>query len=149
MPLSEILKKEAVLLNLKAEDRFEAIKKLVQALVRAGVLAESIKPIVEYEVIEREKLLGTGMEHGVAVPHGLVDGVDSEVAAFAKADTPIDFEAQDGAPVDLIFLLIIPPGPTFVRVRRLSEIVRLLHQERIRQKIREANTVEEIYELFK
>jgi len=148
MPLSNILKREAVIADLEACDRFEAIEKLINALAGGGGISADKKSLVLSEVIEREKLMATGMDHGVAVPHAIILGIDEEIAAFARAKVPVDFKAHDGKPSDLIFLLLIPQDPVIPHVRTLSRIVRLLGSEEIRRFIRRADTVEEIYEVF-
>ncbi|NQS97419.1 MAG: PTS sugar transporter subunit IIA [candidate division Zixibacteria bacterium] len=149
MALSRILRKEAVLTELNAQDRFDAIKRLVKVLVDTGALDESLQLLSEREVIERENTCPTGLDHGVALPHALVDGLNCEIAAFAKAVPPIDFSAKDGVPADLIFLLLVPQEPVVPHVRTLSQIVHLFNNESKRNRIRRAKTKEEIYEIFK
>ncbi|MBC8279138.1 MAG: PTS sugar transporter subunit IIA [FCB group bacterium] len=148
MPLSNILNRKAVIIDLEARDRFDAIEKLINVLSGSGGISADKKPLVLSEVIEREKLMATGMDHGVAVPHAMIAGIDEEIAAFARAKGPVDFKAHDGKPSDLIFLLLIPQDPVIPHVRTLSRIVRLLGSEEIRRFIRRADTAEEIYEVF-
>lgn len=149
MALSEILKKESILLELDAVDRYDAIRKMVGHLADKEIIDDNLRPAVEREVIEREKIMGTGLEHGVAVPHALIEELSCETAAFGRTVQPVDFSARDGRPCDLIFLILIPQEPIVPYVRRLSEIVRLLKNEDNRRKIREAESVEEIFEVFK
>lgn len=148
MPLTEILKKETIIPDLKAADNAEAIGRLVEVLVDAGVLRRDLREKVEKETVEREKVLGTGMEHGVAVPHACIAGIEVEMGAFGKAKKGVDFGAEDGTLSDLIFLLIIPCESMSIHVRRLSEIVKVLNVEDNREKIRRAETADDIYRIF-
>ena len=148
MPLSNILKKESIIIDLEARDRFAAIEQLVNVLMDAGEISVDRKSMVLSEVIEREKLMPTGMDHGVAVPHAIILGIDEEIAAFARAKVPVDFESHDGKMSDLIFLLLIPQDPVIPHVRTLSRIVRLLGSEENRRYIRRCNSVEEVHEVF-
>ena len=148
MPLSDILKREAVIADLEARDRFEVIEKLINMLADSGGISADQKSPVLSEVIEREKLMATGMDYGVAVPHAMIAGIEEETAAFARMKAPVDFASHDGRLSDLIFLLLIPQDPVIPHVRTLSRIVRLLGSEEIRRIIRRADTAEEIYDVF-
>ncbi|MBC8203911.1 MAG: PTS sugar transporter subunit IIA [FCB group bacterium] len=148
MSLTEILRKEAVILRLEADDRFQAIRLMIQHLVDIGLLDEKMQNKVENEVIEREKILGTGLENGVAVPHALIEGIQEELGVFARCVRPIDFSFKDEIKSDLIFLLIVPLEPVIPHVRRLSQIVKILYKEEVRKRIRAATTIDEIYEVF-
>ena len=149
MPVSNILNKKAISLNLKASDSFDAIEKMIQMLSDAEILPQNLYEAVKREVIEREKTCPTGLDHGVALPHAIVEGLSRETGAFAIVNPPIDFSVRDGRPADLIFLLLVPQEPLVPHVRLLSQIVRLLIDESNRAKIRCAKTVEEIYDIFR
>ncbi len=148
MAITEILNRDAIILDLSVRDRFDAIRELVAVLVETGVLKEELHEAVVNEIMEREQILGTGMEHGVAVPHACISGIGAEMAAFARAHPALDFGAEDRTPSDLIFLLLIPCETMSAHVRRLSEIVKVLNVERNRDAIREAESGEEIYQVF-
>jgi len=148
MLLTDILKKEAVISDLAVKDKFEAIAQLVKRLVDSGVISgEKYESIVK-EVIVRERLMPTGIDFGVAVPHAILPGLEDEIACFGRAHPAVDFNAQDGKPADLIFLLLIPQDPITPHIKMLSRIVRLFSSEEKRQALRQAKTVEEIYRIF-
>jgi PTS system nitrogen regulatory IIA component len=89
-------------------------------------------------VLHRERLGSTGVGRGVAIPHGKLAKLDRLVGLFARLDKPIDFEALDGEPVDLIFLLLAPEGAGADHLKALARIARLLRDEKIAEQLRAA-----------
>ena len=148
MPLKDILRKEAIVLDLEAEDKFAVIKKLIDHLASEGIIDESCRDTAIKEAIAREKLMPTGLENGVAVPHAISDGIECHGAVFGRLKNPVDFGAQDGIDCDLIFLILIHPEPQVPYVQILSQIVRVFREEDNREKARKAVTPDEIYSLF-
>ena len=76
--------------------------------------------------MQREKLGSTGVGNGIAIPHGKLPKLDKLFGLFARLDRPIDFEALDGQPVDLIFLLLAPEGAGADHLKALARVARLL-----------------------
>jgi len=99
-------------------------------------------------VIEREKIMSTGVGKGFAIPHAKTNGVNEIVAAFGKLDKPIDFEALDSNPVNLIFLLIGKENLVGPHIKLLSRISRMMNKDEFRENLSKAKTAEEIYKIF-
>lgn len=148
MVLTDILKKESLKLDLKAQNKFEAIEKMVIQLVQSGEIPQDLQSEIIKEVIDREKLMPTGIDHGVAIPHAIAVQVDREIACFARANPPLDFDSQDGRLCDLIFLLLIPQDPVIPHIKTLSRIVHLFSSDFCRKRLREAQDVDELYAVF-
>ena len=148
MPLKDILQKEAILLDFEAEDKFDAIRKLIDHLAAEGIITDECRETAIKEAFAREKLMPTGLENGVAVPHAISDGIECHGAVFGRLKKPVDFGAQDGIECDLIFLILIHPEPQVPYVQILSQIVRVFREEENRDKARKAVTADEIYSLF-
>jgi PTS system nitrogen regulatory IIA component len=104
------------------------------------LLASSSPQLSQTEIfdalINREKLGSTGLGHGVAIPHGRMDGLDQPVCAFVKLGTPIDFDAADNQPVDLVFTLLVPHESTEEHLQVLSTIAEIFSNPGICSAIR-------------
>jgi mannitol/fructose-specific phosphotransferase system IIA component (Ntr-type) len=97
-------------------------------------------------VLEREATRTTGIGNGLAIPHGKCTGTDHLVMAIGRPATPIDFQAIDGRPVSLIWLLTSPPDKTGPHIHALARISRLMTIDRFRQALNEARTAQEIFD---
>lgn len=96
----------------------------------------------------RERLSGTGMNEGVAIPHAAVAGITKPVGAFARLDPPHDFGALDGRPSDLVFMLLSPPQRGADHLKALARVARFLRRTDLRERLRAARGGDEIYALF-
>lgn len=142
MGLSEFLSPEAIVFNLHASCKREALTLLAEkASALIGVPAATIRQ----SLMEREQLGSTGVGRGVAIPHGKIEGVGEIVGVFAKLDQPVDFEAVDDQPVDLIFVLLAPADATAAHLKALAKVSRLLRDERVREALRGAETPEALF----
>jgi PTS system nitrogen regulatory IIA component len=99
-------------------------------------------------VLIRERLAGTGMGEGVAIPHAPVAGIIRPVGAFARLDPPQDFEALDARPADLVFMLLAPPDKGADHLKALARISRFLRRSEMREKLRAARGADELYALI-
>src|SRR5262249_52754221 len=99
-------------------------------------------------VLLRERLSGTGVGEGVAIPHALVPGLDRPVGAFVRLDSAADFSALDGRPADLVFMLLAPTGKGGDHLKALARISRFFRRGDVREKLRRARSEDEIYEVF-
>jgi nitrogen PTS system EIIA component len=97
---------------------------------------------------ERERLGSTGFGGGVAIPHGKVDGLDHVVGMFAVLDKPVDFQAVDDLPVDLIFCLLSPPDSGSAHLKALAQVSRWLRDRNFVAKLRGAGSTDSVYALF-
>jgi nitrogen PTS system EIIA component len=133
MDLSDLIEAQAIMPALKANSK----KQLLQLLSEK---AAQITGLPEREVfdtiLQRERLGSTGVGNGIAIPHGKLVGVKAITGVFARLENPIDFEALDDQPVDLVFLLLAPEGEGADHLKALSRIARVLRDPDIVAKIR-------------
>lgn len=98
-------------------------------------------------LIAREKLGSTGFGNGIAIPHCRLQGCESPVSALLHLDAPIDFDAIDGAPVDLLFVLLVPQADTDAHLELLRQIASMLDRKEVRDKLRSADSNEALYQV--
>ena len=103
--------------------------------VRAGRYPASLVPVVEQALVTRERSMTTGMEHGIAIPHAAIDGIDELVAVLALAPAGIQFETLDGAPARIVIGLIIPRSKKLAHIKTLAEIAKLLSRADVRDRL--------------
>jgi len=145
MPLDDILAADAIFSALKASNKKQALQELAaKAAVATGRAEREIFEIL----MQRERLGSTGIGNGVAIPHGKLPRLKALVGLFARLEKPIDFEALDGHPVDLIFLLLAPEAAGADHLKALARIARLLRDPAIAAKLRATDDAQTIYELL-
>jgi PTS system nitrogen regulatory IIA component len=119
---------------------------------RAGILFENELQIARSQVYDslfaREKLGSTGLGHGVAIPHGRVKGLRDAVGAFFRTANPIAFDAPDGVPVNLIFVLLVPERATDLHLQLLGELAQMFSNRAFREKLLAAENPAALHELF-
>jgi Kef-type K+ transport system membrane component KefB/mannitol/fructose-specific phosphotransferase system IIA component (Ntr-type) len=131
-PIAELLRGGAVMLDSPAENREELIVALVAAMMaRHGRVIDAGR--FAQKVLERELLAGTGVGEGVAFPHAEVEGLDQPALAFGRLARGLDFDAPDGAPARLVFLLLTPPRHYDRELQILSGLARLLTRAEVRR----------------
>ncbi|ADZ72351.1 PTS IIA-like nitrogen regulatory protein PtsN [Polymorphum gilvum] len=145
MDLSDLITQDAVVVSLRANSKKQAIQEL------AGKAAE-LTGLTEREIfdtlLQRERLGSTGVGHGVAIPHGKLTKLTRLVGLFARMEKPIDFDALDDQPVDLVFLLLAPEGAGADHLKALARIARQLRDPKIAANLRSAADAETIYALL-
>jgi len=139
--LSELLSAERVKVPLDSRTKSEVLEELVR-------LVSPDRPDMDTSAVlasvrERETVLSTGIGGGVAIPHGKTPTVDQLVLAAGVSRTAIDFDALDGKPVQLFFLLVGPESAAGAHVKALSRISRLLRRESLRAGLLAAESAEE------
>lgn len=133
MDLGDLIKPEAVIGALPARTKKQALQELAdRASALTGIAARSIFDTL----VQRERLGSTGLGRGIAIPHGKLPELERVVAVFARLETPIDFESQDGEPVDLIFLLLAPEHAGADHLKALARISRVLRDPLTTEKLR-------------
>lgn len=133
MDLSDLLGVESIMPALKANSK----KQLLQILAeRAAELTGLVERDIFDTLLQRERLGSTGVGGGIAIPHGKLSGVTKITGLFARLETPVDFEALDDQPVDLVFLLLAPEGAGADHLKALSRIARVLRNADTITKIR-------------
>lgn len=142
MGLEELLSADGVIPNLKARCKRDVLTALAE---RASELIEAPAETIRETLQEREQLGSTGVGKGVAIPHGKIDGLSRVVGLLARLDTPVDFDAVDDQPVDLVFLLLAPANASAAHLKALARVSRLLRDEDARQALRGAKTAEALF----
>lgn len=138
--LSDLLTPERVKVPLVSQSKDEVLRELVMlAMPSAG--EDTLERIVR-AVLDREKLLSTGIGSGIAIPHGRTGEVDELILAAGVAPEPIAFDALDGKPVSLFFLLLGPDSAAGAHVRALGRISRILRHESVREDLSHALNAE-------
>ena len=146
MRLTDILKPTNIKVPLVSTVKADAIGELVNLLKDNGEVTDSKK--VLDSVLDREATRTTGIGNGLAIPHGKCAGVDHLVMAIGRPGTPIDFQAIDGRPVNLIWLLASPPDKTGPHIHALARISRLMTMDKFRLALAAAKTSQEIFDII-
>ncbi len=137
MRLQDLLRVDCVQLGSPPVSKEETIFAMVDLLHAAG-LVESTAPVVR-ALLERERVMSTGIGGGIALPHAVSPSVKTLAVAVARPREPIDFAALDGEPVKLIFL-IVGPGERTALMRVLKQLSRLLYTGEVQKKILKLKT---------
>jgi PTS system nitrogen regulatory IIA component len=145
MEISDLVTPHAVVASLKATSKKQALQELAR---RAAELTGEHERAIFDVLLERERLGTTGVGDGVAIPHGKLPNLKKLIGLFARLERPIDFEAIDEQPVDLIFLLLAPGTAGADHLKALARVSRLLRDRQIREKLRGSETAEAIYALL-
>jgi len=145
MKLLEIMKKEAILPELAAQHKKEALEELCAALATQERLDAA--PLLEV-LLEREKLGSTGIGDGIAIPHGKTGITDKLLVACGRSREGVDFDSMDGKPTHIFFLLLAPEKTAGAHLKALAKISRLLKDSSFRQELLDAPGASEIYDLI-
>ena len=146
MNITDILSPTAVKMPLIATEKRAVIDELVDLLDDAGLITEP--DTLKQVVWEREQQRSTGIGEGLAIPHGKSNCSSELVMAIGRPEKPIDFQAVDGEPVQLVVLLASPPDKTSDHIQALGKISRLMSNPKFRARAYAAETAEELYQLF-
>lgn len=142
MNLTDLLTAEVIKIPLESDEKFQIIEEMVDVLNAAGRIDN--RDMVLNAVLDRERVMSTGMGDGVAIPHAKTDGVKNLVAAFGVTKQNIDFQSIDGKPVRIIFLLAGPTDQTGPHLKALSRISRLMHRKEFREKLAAVRSAQEV-----
>ena len=145
MLLTEFLTPDGVVVPLVARDKSGVIAELTRHLVeRSGGTFDEVRSAVE----ERESLLSTGIGFGVAIPHARSAGVRELTIIGGVSDSPVAYDAIDGEPVRLFFLIVGPEASAGLHVKILSRIARLVRRENVRQRLVDSRSKDEFYQIL-
>lgn len=147
MKISEILDHKAIKIGMEATTKEEALKELVGILAQGENIGDQ-KSIVK-ALIERENLGSTGIGQGIAIPHGKTDKVNRLIAILGISKKGINFDALDGEPVYIFFLLVAPKETAGPHLKALAQISRLLRDTYFCELIRRCETPEQLFSLIK
>ena len=145
MTLDTLIDKQSVLANLKAANKKHLLQELSQAL--AAQVAIDHRVIFE-TLMKREKLGSTGIGQGIAIPHGKVPSISRVYGLFARLANPVEFEAVDGQPVDLVFVLLAPEHAGADHLKALARISRLLRDPGVVAKLRGTDDAQGLYAIL-
>ncbi len=145
MDVVELLNSQCIIAHLKVSSKKQALQELAK---RAARLTGQPERTIFDVLVERERLGTTGVGHGIAIPHGKLMELDRLHALFARLDTPIDFDAIDEQPVDLICVLLAPETAGADHLKALARVSRLLRDRAICEKLRGADSAEAIHALI-
>lgn len=147
MKVLDFLELDSVTTDLKSQNKQDAIAELSQLLQANGRITDAAA--VTASLLEREKLGSTGIGQGIAIPHAKSASIDRVVAALGVSKRGIDFDALDGEPVYLVFVLVAPPDSSGLHLKALARISRLLKDKFFRQALREAKSADEIQRIIR
>lgn len=145
MDLGNLISKDGILPLLKAKSKKQVLQELAS---QAGDLTGLDQRDVFETLLQRERLGSTGVGHGIAIPHGKIPGLKQIIGLFAKLDDPIDFDAIDDQPVDLVFVLLAPESAGADHLKALARISRLLREPSSIEKLRIAKDKIGIYSVL-
>ncbi|NTJ41181.1 PTS IIA-like nitrogen regulatory protein PtsN [Agrobacterium larrymoorei] len=142
MALADLLQQDAIIPALKVNSKKQLLQELAAKASRiTGVPEREVFDVI----LQRERLGSTGVGHGIAIPHGKLGSISTITGVFARLETPVDFEALDDQPVDLVFLLLAPEGAGADHLKALSRIARVLRDPELVAKLRATDSDTAIY----
>ncbi|HEX9828730.1 MAG TPA: PTS sugar transporter subunit IIA [Bacteroidota bacterium] len=147
MKITDILNEQVVRVNLPGTNKAE----IIDAMITLAAAQEKVldKQKMRDAILEREKIMSTGVGSGFAIPHGKTDAVSDIIGAFAVTAQPIDYQSLDEQPVRIVFLLVGRDNMVGPHIKLLSRISRLMNKEEFRNRLIGAKTSQEILEIFR
>ena len=147
---SALFSADTMLCDIKPDSPKQLFQMIAGQLIDAhGLTAQGVacRDVVQ-AATERERLGSTGVGNGVALPHARIAGMDRVVAAFARLAEPLDFDAVDGRPVDLVCFLLAPEDAGGAHLRALARVSRLLRRSELRQRLRAAPDAQALFSIL-
>jgi PTS system nitrogen regulatory IIA component len=145
MDISDLILPESVVANLRVTSKKQALQELAK---KAAELTGQPERALFEVLMERERLGTTGVGHGIGIPHGKLPELDRLYGLFARLETPIDFDAIDEHPVDLIFVLLAPETAGADHLKALARVSRLFRDRSVCEKLRGTDSAEALYALL-
>jgi nitrogen PTS system EIIA component len=142
MHLGDFISPDSVLPSLRPKTKKQLLQELSSRAARRAGLSERV---IFDVLLQRERLGSTGLGQGIAIPHGKVPGLKGIIGIFARLAEPIDFDAVDGEPVDIVFLLLAPEGAGADHLKALARISRLLREGSAVEKLRASRDAAALY----
>ena len=147
MKVFELLDERFILTDFNSDDKENVINELIDLYKESDKVNDIEK--VRTAILDREKIMSTGVGKGFAIPHGKTNAVNDVIAAFGKTTRDIDYDALDGNPVHLVFLLVGRDDMVSKHIKLLSRISRLMNKDEFRERLVNSNSKEEIINIFK
>jgi len=146
MKILEILKKEAIVADLKARNKKGVLEELIVPVAAiAGIDQEKLVKVL----LERERLGSTGIGSGIGIPHGKLKELEELVIGFGLSRKGVDFESIDGQPAHIFFVLMTPENSTGLHLKLLARISRILKNEPFRERLLKAADSTEVFEIIR
>jgi PTS system nitrogen regulatory IIA component len=142
MDIKDFLSPAVVAIDVPATDKASLLKQLA---ARAAAAAGLQAAMVVAEIEKRDELGSTGIGHGVAIPHARLREVTRPLALLARLKSPIEFDAVDGAPVDIVLLLLLPASSQLDQLNALAAVARRLRDTEVLRRMRSAASSTELY----
>ena len=144
MNLSEMIKTNNIIPDLKAKDKKGVLEELAGAISdnESSVDKEALVRVL----VERERLGTTGIGDGVAIPHGKLETIEHPIISFGRSKEGLDFDSMDGQPAYLFFLLVAPENSSGLHLQVLAKIAKILKNSTFRKQLMEGSTKEELYQ---
>ncbi|KRL98468.1 fructose-specific PTS transporter subunit EIIC [Liquorilactobacillus satsumensis] len=146
MDIRELLLKDAMIMDLKASTKEEAISEMVHQYFVTGVIND--EDLYKKDIVAREKQSTTGIGDGIAMPHAKDKAVQRATVLFAKSEKGVDYDALDGNPVHLFFMIAAPEGANNTHLQALATLSGLLIDPTLVAKLKQAQTPDEVHQLF-
>ena len=146
MNLKKVLSPDAVWVDLKADTKEGIIEEMIDRLMAAGRIKDREGALKA--VLDREAKMSTGMQNGVAIPHGKSECIKSLVAAIGLNKAGVNFDSMDGSPCTIFIMTLSPAKRTGPHIQFLAEVSRLINQPAERERLLAAKTHAEIYEIL-
>lgn len=144
--VSKLLKPANVLLDVEAGSK----KRLFELASQAFEASEGVSASEVFDsLFSREKLGSTALGHGIAIPHGRIKGLKETACAFVRMKAPIDFDAPDSLPVDLLFILLAPAAASDLHLQILAELAQMFSEKDMRDQLRGAPDVNRLHALIR
>ena len=148
MKISEVFEKANIVAEMAAVQKDEAVRELIGRLCAAGSLAENLASKVEHAILRREELGSTGIGKGVGVPHAKCAGVKGVIGALGRSRKGVEFNALDGQPVYLVFLLLSSPDAVEPHLEALRKVTALVRDDDVCSFMRRAKDQAELADLL-
>jgi nitrogen PTS system EIIA component len=145
MELGDLIKPDAVLTGVRAQNKKALLSDLAH---KAGELLKIDQSLIQEAVQQREMLSSTGIGRGIAIPHARMKPVTAMFGLFARLEQPIPFDAMDGEPVDLVFLLLAPDGAGADHLRALARVSRLMRDAPTLERLRGSRSRHALYSVL-
>ena len=146
MKILDVMQKEAIIDDLKSQTKKGILEEMVAPL--ANITGRDHKDLVRV-LMDRERLGSTGIGGGIGIPHGKIKDLESLVLGFGLSRKGVDFEAIDGQPTHIFFILITPENSTGLHLKLLARISRILKNDQFKDRLRNAIDRGEIFEIIK
>jgi PTS system nitrogen regulatory IIA component len=146
MTISALLSPRRIFLDTEISSKKKLLQLIANIVADQTQLAESL---IYSNLLNRERLGSTGLGHGIAVPHARVENLDKTIGCLFRLTEPVNFEAPDNQPVDLVFTIIIPQEATEEHLLILSSLARIFSQTDVCEAIRGATSRDEIAQIIK